>query len=357
MAPNPTKPVCIRVSRPMVCQWRILRLCAARGKAREQSSAALRRAIAGGVDFTLRVEALGVDFIRGEVLPFAVGAGLVELPAFDQFLVVILRVGALLLAGLLDVAVDGFLVAVLLRRPWGTRRRRRAGGPGRRGAGDVGTEQLDDFRVDSVRRPVTVLHLALRVDPFVDDGPGHARPGDQGGEQQKAFHCPILAKKTMHHHYKARDPASPVRIRTACPSSATNILPSPILPVRAVSMMASTTRSTCSSSTASSSFTFGRKSTTYSAPRYSSVWPFCRPKPLTSVTVMPCTPTSAKAARTSSSLNGLMMAMTNFMQANSSIRVKTQSSSGIGAKLLRYSIEYCANLLYKPQGVLRRARD
>jgi hypothetical protein len=38
---------------------------------------------------------------------------------------------------------------------------------------------------------------------------------------------------------------------------------------------------------------------------------------------MPCTPTSAKAARTSSSLNGLMMAMTNFMQANSSIRVMT----------------------------------
>src|SRR5579863_3480660 len=34
-----------------------------------------------------------------------------------------------------------------------------------------------------------------------------------------------------------------------------------------------------------------------------------------------------------------------------------KSSSGIGAKLLRYSIEYCANLLYKPWGVLRRARD
>src|SRR5271170_4325454 len=130
MAPNPTKPVCIRVSRPMLCQWRILRLCAARGKAREESSAALGGAIAGGVDFALRVEALGVDFIGGEVLPIAIGAGLVELPAFDQFLVVILRVGTLLLAGLFDVAVDGFLVAGLLRRPRVTRRRRRVGGSG-----------------------------------------------------------------------------------------------------------------------------------------------------------------------------------------------------------------------------------
>jgi hypothetical protein len=39
-----------------------------------------------------------------------------------------------------------------------------------------------------------------------------------------------------------------------------------------------------------STLILGRKSTTYSAPRYSSVWPFCRPKPLTSVTVMPETP-------------------------------------------------------------------
>ena len=36
--------------------------------------------------------------------------------------------------------------------------------------------------------------------------------------------------------------------------------------------------------------TFGRKSTLYSAPRYVSVWPFCRPKPRTSETVRPVTP-------------------------------------------------------------------
>src|SRR5512147_108903 len=64
---------------------------------------------------------------------------------------------------------------------------------------------------------------------------------------------------------------------------------------------------------AASSLILGRKSTTYSAPRYSSVWPFCRPKPLTSVTVMPCTPIAERASRTSSSLNGLMMAVTSFM--------------------------------------------
>src|ERR1700686_2374384 len=58
---------------------------------------------------------------------------------------------------------------------------------------------------------------------------------------------------------------------------------------------------------------FGTKSTTYSAPRYSSVWPRWRPKPLTSVTVMPDTPISESAARTSSSLKGLIMAVINFI--------------------------------------------
>src|SRR5580765_940237 len=73
------------------------------------------------------------------------------------------------------------------------------------------------------------------------------------------------------------------------------------------------TRSTIASSTAASIFTLGRKSTTYSAPRYSSVWPFWRPKPLTSVTVTPCTPMALRASRTSSSLNGLMIAVSIFI--------------------------------------------
>src|SRR6186713_71334 len=102
-------------------------------------------------------------------------------------------------------------------------------------------------------------------------------------------------------------------MRTTCSRGDTKILPSPILPVRAAPSMASITRSIRPSSTAASILTLGRKSTTYSAPRYSSVWPFRRPKPLTSVTVMPCTPMALRASRTSSSLNGLTMAVTIFM--------------------------------------------
>src|SRR5258706_12987747 len=64
---------------------------------------------------------------------------------------------------------------------------------------------------------------------------------------------------------------------------------------------------------ATSILTLGRKSTTYSAPRYSSVWPFCLPKPLTSVPVMPCTPMADRASRTSSSWNGLIIAVTSFI--------------------------------------------
>src|SRR6267378_2386136 len=102
-------------------------------------------------------------------------------------------------------------------------------------------------------------------------------------------------------------------MRMTCLRSKTKIFPSPIFPVLADFSMASIAWSSNSSLIAASTFTFGRKSTTYSAPRYSSVWPFCLPKPLTSVTVMPCTPMADRASRTSSSLNGLMIAVTSFM--------------------------------------------
>src|SRR5690606_628846 len=120
-------------------------------------------------------------------------------------------------------------------------------------------------------------------------------------------------KPLKHATHNASASSSPVRMRTARSSGCTNTLPSPILPVLADLRIASTTGSTWSSVTATSSLILGRKSTTYSAPRYRSVWPSCRPKPLTSVTVMPVTPTSASASRTSSSLNGLMIAMTIFI--------------------------------------------
>src|SRR5260221_6255862 len=103
-------------------------------------------------------------------------------------------------------------------------------------------------------------------------------------------------------------------MRITFSSSNTKILPSPILPVFADFSIASITCSSISDLTAASIFTLGRKSTTYSAPRYSSVCPFWRPKPLPSVTVIPCTPMPESASRTSSSLNGLMIAVTSFMK-------------------------------------------
>src|ERR1700757_2349990 len=67
------------------------------------------------------------------------------------------------------------------------------------------------------------------------------------------------------------------------------------------------------SSSTTSILILGRKSITYSAPRYTSVCPFCRPKPLTSLTVIPVMPTSCSAFFTSSSLNGLMIASIFFI--------------------------------------------
>src|SRR5438445_3962380 len=93
----------------------------------------------------------------------------------------------------------------------------------------------------------------------------------------------------------------------------TKTFPSPIDPVLAAPTIVCTTLSTRWSGTTTSILTFGRKSTVYSDPRYSSVWPFCRPKPRTSVTVMPMTPISVRASLTSSSLNGLMIASIFFM--------------------------------------------
>src|SRR5450755_4667728 len=102
-------------------------------------------------------------------------------------------------------------------------------------------------------------------------------------------------------------------MRTTCSTLVTNILPSPIFPVRAALITASMARSTNASPTMTSTLTLGRKSTTYSAPRYNSVCPFWRPKPFTSVTVRPVTPISDKASRTSSSLNGFTIASIFFI--------------------------------------------
>src|SRR5438093_596232 len=96
----------------------------------------------------------------------------------------------------------------------------------------------------------------------------------------------------------------------------TNTLPSPMEPVLAAPTIVALTLSTRWSGTTTSIFTLGRKSTVYSEPRYSSVCPFWRPKPRTSVTVMPMTPISVSASLTSSSLKGLMIASIFFMASH-----------------------------------------
>ena len=106
---------------------------------------------------------------------------------------------------------------------------------------------------------------------------------------------------------------SPVRMRTTSVRSETKILPSPTWPVRATSQIVSITPAASSVATTTSSLILGMKSTTYSAPRYISAWPFCRPKPETSVTVMPLIPRRFKASLTSSSLKWRMMASIFFM--------------------------------------------
>src|SRR3989344_9301766 len=63
--------------------------------------------------------------------------------------------------------------------------------------------------------------------------------------------------------------------------------------------------------------TFGRKSTVYSVPWNNSMCPFCLPKPLVSITLNPVNPRSLSACLTSSSLNGLRVAMTVFMAFSS----------------------------------------
>src|SRR6202046_1106673 len=152
------------------------------------------RAVADGIDILFGVEPLGVDFLGTHKLTFAVRAGFVELAAFDQFLVAILRVGTLFVASLGNVLVHGLLVIEVFGRGDGSvlrRRRRRRRRRSRRCGGR--NQERDHFGVHAVGRPIAILQLALGVDPLVDDGGGHARPSDQGGEQQKAFHRPVLA--------------------------------------------------------------------------------------------------------------------------------------------------------------------
>src|SRR5213593_4741434 len=121
----------------------------------------------------------------------------------------------------------------------------------------------------------------------------------------------VRARRSAYH--SADWSRSPVRMRMAVSTGVTKILPSPMLPVLAAAATTSATLSTNWSGTTTSILIFGRKSTVYSPPRYSSVCPFCRPNPRTSDTVMPITPMPVSASLTSSSLNGLMIASIFFI--------------------------------------------
>src|SRR5690606_20772713 len=113
--------------------------------------------------------------------------------------------------------------------------------------------------------------------------------------------------------YSALSPCSSVRMRITSSRSVTKILPSPNFPVLADDRNAFTTSSTSAPGTATSTLSFGRNSTLYSVPRYVSDWPFCRPNPFTSVTVMPTTPASCSAVLTDSRRWGRMMPSTFFI--------------------------------------------
>src|SRR6266852_6427905 len=115
--------------------------------------------------------------------------------------------------------------------------------------------------------------------------------GDQGG-----FGRPFVQS--------AFSPRSSLRIRMASSTRDRNILPSPIFPVLAVFKIVSTTMFTSLSGSTISNLSFGSKSTVYSRPRYTSVCPFCRPWPRTSVTVIPSMPTSRSASLTDSNREG-----------------------------------------------------
>jgi hypothetical protein len=74
----------------------------------------LSRTIASRVDFALRVGPLSVDFFGRQILPLAIGAGFVDAPAFDQFLVLFLRGGTLLVFHLLNIAIHGLFGACVI---------------------------------------------------------------------------------------------------------------------------------------------------------------------------------------------------------------------------------------------------
>ncbi len=93
----------------------------------------------------------------------------------------------------------------------------------------------------------------------------------------------------------------------------TNILPSPIFPVRAASVIVAIRLSTSESLITISSLNFWQEINGHQPPRYWSAIPFCSPLPFTSVIVIPINPLSSSAFFTNSNRSGLITAFTIFM--------------------------------------------
>ena len=93
--------------------------------------------------------------------------------------------------------------------------------------------------------------------------------------------------------------------------------------------------STSSGATAASSLILGSRSTVYSAPRYSSVCPFWRPKPRTSVTVIPWTPTVVAATNdleiAQEEVFGPVVTVTPFEDEKDAIRLANDVRYGLMA--------------------------
>src|ERR1700682_2739895 len=117
-----------------------------------------------------------------------------------------------------------------------------------------------------------------------------------------------------HFVQSAFSPRSSLRIRMASSTRDRNILPSPIFPVLAVCKIVSTTRFPSVSGSTLFSLPFCNKPPGYSRPRYTSVCPFCRPCPRTSVTVIPSIPISRSAFFTESNRDGWIIASSFIME-------------------------------------------
>src|SRR3989442_15541170 len=195
------------------------------------------------------------------------------------------------------------------------------------GVGPLGSRLQHRSGIDHHGRPSgdrRLLYYAAGNETFIGFG-NHTRAGPECragagvGEishkkAQKAQEFSFLCFLCLFVANLLQTSRSPVRMLYPCSTGRTKTRPSPISPVRAVSIMVLIVSSTISSAITSSIIIFGSSVTLYSVPRYTALCPFCRPWPRTSVTVMPAMLSLVRASFTSSSLFGRMIALMSFIE-------------------------------------------